>query len=497
MRKKYLLGYDIGSSSIKASILDAQTGAAIAVAQSPSVEMKINSPQLGWAEQDPETWWDNLKKATQKILNNINSGSYEIASIGISYQMHGLVLVDNNYKVIYPSIIWCDSRAVGIGEKAFNDLGKEHCLSHFLNSPGNFTLSKLKWVKDNLPDIFKCVYKIMLPGDYIAMKITNEIKTTISGLSEGIFWDFKKNELSNELLDYFEIDKNLISDLTPTFGEQGKLTKDAANELGLEPGISVSYRAGDQPNNALSLNVLKPGEIAATAGTSGVVYGITEQNLYDNYSRVNAFAHVNYSLKNQYKGVLLCINGTGILYQWLKNVLFSDNFSYDQMNNYAADAPIGSEGLITIPFGNGAERSLNNREVNGHFVGFNYNKHTIPHLVRSALEGIACSFNYGLEIMKDMGMEVNVLRVGDANLFLSPIFCEAIANICDVNIEVYNTDGSQGAARGGGIGAKVYNSFDEAFKGLKKIKNIPPVTEKVKRYNKIYERWNEKLLGLL
>ncbi len=497
MAQRLLLGYDVGSSSIKASFIDADTGELVASANSPETEMKIDSPRPGWAEQHPETWWQHIILSTKKILLKANAGSAEIAGIGISYQMHGLVMVGKNREVLYPSIIWCDSRAVETGNKAFADLGREHCLHDYLNSPGNFTASKLKWVKENKPDVYSKIDKIMLPGDYIALKLTGDICTTISGLSEGILWNFDKRALADELLQYYGIDPAMIADLAPTFGVQGKLTSNAAAELGLKPGIPVTYRAGDQPNNALSLHVLKPGEIAATAGTSGVIYGVAGKNVYDPQSRVNTFAHVNYSKEKPITGVLLCINGTGIQYSWIKQSVLDNRHSYDEMNTFAAGIPIGSEGLMCFPYGNGAERILNNKDVLAQFSGINFNIHSKAHLIRAAQEGIVFTFRYGLDIMKSIGMEFGVIKAGSSNLFQSKVFKETFVNTCNVDLEIYNTDGSQGAARGAGIGAGYYPSTDDAFKGLKVIEKLHPTGNLMREYGSAYDAWNGRLSGLI
>lgn len=503
MKQNLLLGYDIGSSSIKASLIDADSGELISSAMSPEQELKIESPQSGWAEQHPETWWEHVKHATEKMFKNISTESIEILGIGISYQMHGLVMVDKDKNVLHPAIIWCDSRAVEIGNKAFEDLGNDYCLSSYLNSPGNFTASKLKWVKESLPEIYSRIYKVMLPGDFIAMKLSNEIKTTVSGLSEGIFWDFKNNGFAEKLFEYYGLDQKLIPDIVPSFGIQGNVSTEAAEELGLKAGIPISYRAGDQPNNALSLNVLNPGEIAATAGTSGVIYGVTAKNVYDNDSRVNAFAHVNYTDQHPNKGVLLCINGTGIQYSWIKQTIMDNKFSYNELNDFASSVSIGSDGLFCFPFGNGAERVLKNNNVNAHFSGINFNLHNKGHFVRAAQEGIAFTFKYGLDIMESMGMETDsstgrfkVIRAGNSNLFQSRVFKEAFVNTCDIDLEIYNTDGAQGAARGAGIGIE-YHSPQNAFKGLKKIEELKPNKDYVSKYNETYKVWEEKLNKIL
>ncbi len=490
----YLLGYDIGSSSVKASLVNTETGVCAASAFYPKEEMPIKAVHSGWAEQDPEIWWQNLKLATKEVLSESGAKANDIKAIGISYQMHGLVLVDKDQKVLRPSIIWCDSRAVTIGEKAFNDIGSTHCLEHLLNSPGNFTASKLKWVKDNEPDLFDKIYKIMLPGDFIAMKLSGVINTTISGLSEGMFWDIKNNKLAEFLLNHYGISRDLIPDIVPTFSEQSKVTTTAAGELGLSSETIISYRAGDQPNNALSLNVLNPGEIAATAGTSGVVYGVSDQIKYDPQSRVNTFVHVNQTDKQTRLGVLLCINGTGILNSWLKKNVVPFGTSYDEMNQMASEIPVGSDGLVVLPFGNGAERMLGNKNMGAVIAGTSFNTHHRGHLLRASQEGIVFSFKYGMDIMQQTGITPAVIRAGNANMFLSSVFRNTLATVTGATIELYDTDGSVGAAKGAGVGAGIYKSFGEAFNSLKKLRVIEPSKSEDEACKASYGVWKEILM---
>ena len=487
----YLLGYDIGSSSVKASLVDAQSGKCVASAFYPKSEAAIIAVKPGWAEQEPSSWWENLKLATADIMAASAADPKDIKAIGISYQMHGLVCVDKDQNVLRPSIIWCDSRAVPYGQKAFDQIGHENCLSHLLNSPGNFTASKLAWVKENEPELYAKIYKIMLPGDYIAMKLSGEICTTISGLSEGMLWDFAEGAPAQMLLDYYGIDRSLIADIKPTFSEQGRVSAAAAAELGLAEGIPITYRAGDQPNNALSLNVFNPGEIASTAGTSGVVYGVLGDVNYDPKSRVNTFAHVNHTPDQTRLGVLLCINGTGILNSWMKRNVAQEGVSYAEMNDLAAKAPIGSAGVSIMPFGNGAERMLENKEVGSSIHGVNFNVHDKSHLLRAAQEGIVFSFKYGIEVMEQMGMNVNKIHAGHANMFLSPIFRETLAGVSGAVIELYDTDGSVGAAKGAGIGAGIYKDNTEAFATLEKLAVIEPAH--TAEYTEAYETWKSRL----
>lgn len=489
----YLLGYDIGTSSVKASIVDAQTGQTVASAQYPDAEAPITSKQAGWAEQEPEMWWDELKQATKRVAEKAGSLA-DVAAIGISYQMHGLVCVDKAGKPLRPSIIWCDGRAVPYGNAAFEAIGGDKCLEHLLNSPGNFTAAKLAWVKENEPEIYAQIDKIMLPGDYIAMRLSGgDKKTTVSGLSEGMFWDFKNNEVSKDVLNYFGFSENLIAEIVPTFSVQSTVCQAIADELGIPVGTPISYRGGDQPNNALSLNVMKPGEIAATGGTSGVVYGVLGEVNYDKLSRVNTFAHVNHGEGGATRlGVLLCINGTGILNAWMRRTVAPEGMSYPEMNDLAETAPIGADGLTVIPFGNGAERVLQNENVGASIHGINFNIHKKAFLIRAAHEGIAFSFAYGMQIMKDMGMEISTIKAGHANMFLSPLFCRTLASVTGATIELYETDGSVGAAYGAGIGAGIYKDSDEAFKTLNHMATIKPEAD-CAPYKAAYDLWVKRL----
>ena len=484
---KYLLGYDIGSSSIKASLLDINTGRCVAAATTPTTEMGMDVPQPGWAEQRPERWWQEIINATQKLRATYSFDATLLAAIGITYQMHGLVLVDKAGEVLRPAIIWCDSRAVDLGNQAFRELGEDYCLENFLNSPGNFTASKLKWVRENEPETYAKIHKIQLPGDYIAFKLTGELQTTVSGLSEGVFWNFKKQAIAQELLDYYGISAELLPKVVDTFAIQGRLTAEAARTLGLAASTPISYRAGDQPNNAFSLNVLNAGEVAATAGTSGVVYGINETLSADSRSRVNSFVHVNSTREKPKNGVLMCLNGTGILNSWLRRLV--GDLPYDQLNQLAAQAPVGAAGLSFLPFGNGAERILENRPSAASLHGVQFNVHGREHVIRAAQEGIVYALNYGMDIMRASGVQVQRVRAGHANMFLSPVFREAFVNAGNLTLELYNTDAAQGAARGAGIGAGVYASPADAFGGLELISTTEPAPMLREQYQAAYSDW--------
>ena len=490
----YNIGFDLGSSSIKGSIVDSHSGKEILTLSEPKQEMDIISPKTDWAEQDPQKWWDYICNLTKRLIAESKIDSAKICAVGISYQMHGLVIVDKNGYPLRNSIIWCDSRAVEIGETALEELGSKKCSENLLNSPGNFTASKLKWVKENEGEIYKNIYKYMLPGDYIAYKLTGVINTTKNGLSEGILWDYKNFNTANWLLDYYEIDSYLTPDLVENFTNQGTITSDASSLTGLPEGIPISYRAGDQPNNALSLNVFKAGEIAATGGTSGVVYAITDNINSKELTRVNHFAHVNYTKDNQVLGKLLCINSAGIMYKWLKNISKED--SYERMNEKANQIEIGSDGLVIIPFGNGAERMFNNKNIGAQFCNLNLNKHTNHHMYRAALESIAFSFVYGIEILKNDNTKINVIKAGNDNLFRSKIFSNTVSTLIDQKIEIYNTTGSIGAARAAGLIDGDFNKFEKNITSNDHVKTFSPNQDK-KAYIRAYENWKIELNRIL
>jgi xylulokinase len=490
-----LLGIDLGSSSVKVSFIDADTGITLAHASAPQTEMEIMSPEPGFAEQHPDEWWKHAVTAVREAISKGNIRIDEVMGIGIAYQMHGLVVVDKEQNVLRPSIIWCDSRAVSIGERAAEHLGHRYCLDHFLNSPGNFTASKLTWVKENEPQVFDRIDKVMLPGDYLAMRLTGEVVTTISGLSEGIFWDFQNQSIADSLLKEYGIPKEMLATAVPAFAVQGTLTVKAADELGLHAGTPVAYRAGDQPNNAFSLKALHPGEVAATAGTSGVIYAITDKPAADLQSRVNTFVHVNNTPMLERNGVLLCVNGTGIMNSWLRKIVssYGNMISYAELNELASQISPGADGLIVLPFGNGAERMLNNKNIGANIHGLDLNRHTSAHLSRAVQEGIVYALGYGFGIMNDMGIRPTVIRAGHANMFLSEVFCEAFVNVTGAALELYNTDGSQGAARGAGVGIGYYQKPEDAFISLKSLRRYEPDELKSAKYAGAFERWKHQL----
>lgn len=486
----YTIGYDLGSSSIKVALVEIASGKSLAVISEPRKEMEMHSPHKGWAEQNPDDWWTHICKATKQLLKETNIHPNEIKGVGISYQMHGLVIVNEGGIPLRNSIIWCDGRAVNIGKQALDDLGHDRCANNLLNSPANFTASKLKWVKENEPELYKNSFKAMLPGDYIAYKLSGKMNTTISGLSEGIFWDFEEEQIASWLLDYYGIAEDLIPEIVDTFSDQGHITAKGAAETGLAEGTPILYRAGDQPNNALSLNVFNPGEVAATGGTSGVVYAITDNLSVKESSRVNNFAHVNYATNNRRIGKLLCINGAGIMYRWLLNNL--KVASYQEMNELAAQVPIGAKGVIILPFGNGPERMLENKDLGVQIKNVNLNIHTKAHLCRAALEGIAFSFVYGMEILKEDGIKAKVIRAGNDNLFRSPIFSTTIATLIEQDIEIYNTTGAIGAARACQLSDGNYTAFGKQIIDNDYIMSYSPSFEK-KEYKMAYELWKNEL----
>lgn len=493
----YFLGLDIGSSSVKVAVIDGESGKAVANATYPPQEMVIDAPQAGWAEQDPDMWWDAVKKGCAQMWQEKPEVKDKIGAIGISYQMHGLVAVDADGKVLRPSIIWCDSRAVEIGDAAAEALGEPWCMEHLLNSPGNFTAAKLRWVQENQPDIYARIDKILLPGDYIALKLTGECTTTASGLSEGVMWDFASNQVADKLLEHWQIDPALVARQVPNLGVAGEVSAEAAAELGINPGAKLAFRAGDQVSNAFSLNVLEPGEVATTAGTSGVVYAVTEKNIADADQRINTFLHVNKDAP-AHNGLLACVNGAGRMNSWLRGMLSAGSeVSYPKLNEFADQAKIGSDGLTIHPFGNGAERLLQNRQLLGQIAGLDLNRHGLPHLARATQEGVACAMNMGFELIKGLGAGTSLVRAGHSNMFLSPLFTEAFVNMTQAPLELYKTDSAEGVARAAAWGSDYYASRADVFRNLTRIQVVEPQAALQSQYQALYGHWREQLQHVL
>ena len=488
---KKSLGIDVGSSSVKVSLMDIATGECVASSTNPSQEMPIDAVQSGWAEQDPDMWWGYAVEGIRKIAQEHPMS--EVASIGITYQMHGLVVLDKEQKPLRKAIIWCDSRAVEIGAEALEALGRDFCLEHALNSPGNFTASKLAWVKRNEPELFAQIDKFILPGDYIAYRLSGKVSTSVSGLSEQILWDFKEEKRADFVADHYGIPYNIIPEAGVSIGTEAYTDKATEELLGIPEGTPISYRAGDQPNNAFSLNVMEAGEIATTAGTSGVVYGVVDTPKADMLSRVNTFVHVNHSPTSPRYGILLCINGTGILNSWMRRNVLQQSIGYAEMNDLAAEAPAGSDGVLVLPFGNGAERVLENRSTGTTIVGVDLNRHSTAHILRATQEGIAFSFRYGIDIMRELGLKPDVIRAGKANLFLSPLFGQTLSTLTGARIELFNTDGALGAARGAALGAGFYANREEAFRSLKCLEVVEPKAEDKEALEKSYQAWKREV----
>lgn len=492
----YYLGIDLGSSSIKLSVLNAEKGDIVASVTAPDFEMEMKAPQFGWAEQDPKSWWKYIKQGLSDISSKHHFDLKQITGIGIAYQMHGLVITDENLEPVRPSIIWCDSRAAEMGHEAFKTIGEKNCREQILGSPGNFTASKLSWVKANEPGVYAKAKYMMLPGDFIAAKLTGIAQTTTSGLSEAALWNFPEGRLATEILEQMGLDRELVPEIVPTFGEQATIHKDMANELGLSHEVKITYRAGDQPNNALSLNVLRPGEIATTAGTSAVIYAVTDKDIFDEQNRINTFLHVSNTESEKRNGLLGVINGSGILYQWLRKIMSLGNkelIPYDLLNSEAAKAKPGSGGLRFYPFGNGVERIFNNKQAKSGIENLNFNIHQPAHVVRSACEGIVFAMNYGFDVMKSLGTSGEIVRAGKGNLFLSPVFREIFCNTTQAQLELYNTSGAEGAARGAAYGDGFFKSLEDAFQNLERLESLEPDKELSARYQEIYEQWKSNI----
>ncbi len=485
------LGIDLGSSSVKVSLLDESGGQVLARTTVPELgEMGMTRPKPGWAEQSPELWWDLTCQGIRQVMEGRDASN--LRGIGIAYQMHGLVCMGANDEVLRPAILWCDSRAVEIGERYFGEIGRDKCLAHLHQSPGNFTVSKLAWVRENEPDVYAKIDKVGLPGDYLAYRLSGEWQTTDGGLSEAAAWDFSKGEMANFLMGGMGLKASLWPNRVPILGLQCEVSRAAAAELGIPAGVPISYRAGDQPNNAFALGANAPGDVAASGGTSGVLYGVSEAPLADAQQRVNPFLHVTHRQDQPRIGVLMCLNGAGSQMAWLRRITGVD---YDQLNEQASSVSPGADGLTCLPFGMGAERILGNRTVGMQWRGGDFGKHGVGELSRACFEGIALAFRYGAEAMAAAGVEIRSVRAASSGLFLSPVFAQALADLLQAPIDCIAANGADGAARAAALGAGHYGSVTEASAVLKVKRSYVPQSNT--EYAEVYDRWRDLLLSNL
>lgn len=452
----YTLGLDIGSSSVKACLYDARSFRIVGTSTSPSHEMPITAPEPGWAEQDPEVWWHHTIVACDDLRARHPAAWATVKAIGIGYQMHGLVTLDAGDKPVRPAIIWCDSRAVETGNSITGLIGRQRLLDSNLNTPGNFTVSKMVWMMQNEPDNWSKVAIGMLPGDYIAYRLSGDKTTSKSGLSEMILWNFLTNEIDTLILNNYPSIRAILPKIVPNIGVATSISMESAEMLGLQDDVVLSYRSGDQPNNAFGLGVTEPGSVGINAGTSGVVYAVTDKPVVDVAETFNPFLHVNNNESQKRIGLLLCLNGCGIMNAQIRRLTKAS--SYEMMNEKADDVPLGSDGLQIFPFGNGAERMFGNRNLGASIHGWDLVRHNDAHFFSASLEGIAATLSYGIDHMRSLGVNINKIHAGRANLFLSPLFCELIAAIARVDVYLFESDGASAAAKGAAYGAGLINS---------------------------------------
>lgn len=468
------LGIDVGTSSVKVSIVG-EDGVILASATAPaSSERAINSPNPNWAEQNPEDWWED---AQQAILNLPLEARLQVEAIGIAYQMHGLVLVDSQFQPVRPSIIWCDGRNIQESQILAESLGLDALENRLLNKPGTLTLAKLAWVAEHEPETLAKAHTFGLPGDFIAYKLTGEWSTTKSGYSEMVGWDFGASIPFEE--GFRKAGWKLpLPEARPNLEEGAPIQKVIAEKLGLPPSARVTYRAGDQPNNAFGLGVLQQGETAISAGTSGVLYGIGDSSpgLHEG---INRFLHVNSQI-----GVLMCLNGVGSALAFARRTWFQ-NQSYEALSELASQANPENCPYF-FPFGNGAERILSERAFSG-FTELDFNRHNLPELARSVFEGIAFAYRLGSEKMEKAGCLSKVVNGTESGLLKSSFFAQLLANELQVELILSEGDGSTAAARGAALGIKKILPKPAPLKRY--LPTSPANHERFSHWHKILEKF--------
>lgn len=490
----YLLGIDIGTSGTK-TVLFNEMGDTIASAIG---EYPLYQPHIGWAEQEPEDWWQATVDTIKQVLDTSGVNPADIKGIGLSGQMHGMVLLNKEGNVLRSSIIWCDQRTQEECHKITEIIGKERLIEITANPAlTGFTASKVMWVKNHQPDIFEKIYKILLPKDYIRYKLTGEFATEVSDASGMQFLDVPKRTWSGEILNKLGLDYKWMPAVYESQEVSGKVTKKVAQLTGLAPGTPVVGGGGDQAAGAVGNGIVKPGVISSTIGTSGVVFAHMDEVNIDPRGRVHTFCH---AVPNTWH-VMGVTQGAGLSLQWMRNNFgaaerelaeFLDIDPYELMTKEAQKAAPGCEGLIYLPYLMGERTPHLDPYAKGVFFGLSA-KHGRNEMIRTVMEGVAYSLRDCLEIIKGMGVSVSEVRASGGG-GKSSLWRQMQADIFNNPITTINS--SEGPALGAallaGVGTEVYNSVPEACEAaIKTISVQQPIEANVNVYDKYYEVYKE------
>ena len=467
---RYVIGIDVGTGGTRAVLVD-EKGAVLASATHE--HLPFASPQNGWAEQDPHDWWNACKQALGKLLEESAVQKTEIAAIGLTGQMHGAVLLDENDEVLRHALIWCDQRTQEECDELDKTVGTKR-LVELTSNPAltNFTLTKLMWVRTHEPEIWKRFRSFLLPKDYIRLQLTGVRATDVSDASGTLLLDVANRRWSQEMLKATRLDARCLPQLFESQQVVGTITAHAALETGLAEGTPVVAGAGDQAAGAIGMGIVKAGDVSATIGTSGVVFAATDQPFLDPQGRLHTFCH---AIPNRWH-VMGVTQAAGLSLRWFRDTFGIVNgvteSPYESLSREASAIPAGADGVLWAPYLMGERTPHLDSEVRGALIGLAAS-HGRGHIIRAILEGVAFSLKDTLTIFAEIGVPVNDIRLGGGGA-LSPLWRQIQADVYAKPVSQLKAE--QGAAHGAavlaGVGAGLWTSVDDACSRFVRIASI-------------------------
>jgi xylulokinase len=483
----YLLGIDIGTGGTRALIIDAK---GVVVASATEDHQPFVSPQIGWAEQNPSDWWRACGIAVRKALANGNLRSEQIACVGLSGQMHGAVLLDEQNRVVRPALIWCDVRTEKQSQELTAKIGAEKLINLTCNPAlTNFTLTKCLWVRENEPENWNRVRSLMLPKDYVRLRLTGERATDMADASGTLLLDVAHRRWSKEMLQLVQMDESLLPALYESPDICGQVSEAGAAATGLQKGTPVVAGAGDQAAGSTGIGVNAPGAVSATIGTSGVVLAATDHPALDPGGRLHTFCH---AAPGRWL-VMGVTQAAGLSLRWFRDQFGSTNGSvesYESLVAEAAKAPAGCDGLLWAPYLMGERTPYLDPEARGMLVGLTAS-HTRAHLIRAILEGVAFSLQDTFTIFQEIKVPVKTIRLGGGGA-RSQLWRQIQADIYGDVVETVAVE--EGAAYGAAIlaavGVKVWPSVDAACQAVVRVAGkMKPSSEDSPTMQKAYSAY--------
>lgn len=485
MSAHYLLGIDVSTTSSKAVLID-ERGLVIATASSPHT---LQTPKPLWSEQDPAEWWEAVRASLKAALAKAGLTGEQISAIGLTGQMHGLVLLDESGKILRPAILWNDQRTQSQCDEIHERVGRER----FIRITGNvalpgFTAPKILWVKENEPEVFAAARHILLPKDYIRLRLTGEYAIDKADGAGTVLFDLKARDWSPEVLETLGIDQAWMPRTFEGPECTGRLTAEAASATGLKEGTPVAAGGGDQAAQAVGVGAVEPGIIGLTVGTSGVVFATTPAALIEPEGRLHSFCHAVPGMWH-FMGVMLSAAGS---LQWYRDALAVD-MTFDDLLQEAASAPAGSEGLLFLPYLSGERTPYPDPLARGAFVGLTL-RHKRAHMTRALLEGVAFGLRDSFMLIRNAGLgEVTQVRASGGGT-KGALWRQILASILEAELVTVNT--SEGAAFGAallaGVGAGFWPDVPTACRETIHItgQTTPDATD-VEVYRRLYPLYRE------